>query len=109
MKSKNDKEIDSPFPNHSFDHHALTHCVDLSPDTLPILPEVCEIILSAIESSDDGLTIGALKKQSQSTSSFGRLIDLGVAYLVAHEIVVVEKRAARGGGRGRPKKVLKIG
>ena len=110
LKSKGIPEGDlaTPFPNHSFGHHALTSGEDLSPENLPILPDVCEIIVSAIESSDDGLTIGALKKQSQSTAKFGRLIDLGVTYLVANKILAVETRSAKGGGRGRPKKILKI-
>tara|TARA_R110002020_G_scaffold320466_2_gene536386 strand:+ start:3815 stop:4156 length:342 start_codon:yes stop_codon:yes gene_type:complete len=107
-KRKPDGELRTPFPNHSFGHHALTSSDDLNPENLPILPDICEIIVSAIEASDDGLTIGALKKQSQSTAKFGRLIDLGVTYLVANKILAVETRAAEGGGRGRPKKVLKI-
>jgi len=108
MKSKSNKQIESPFPNHSFSHHAFSNCDDMNLENLPILPDVCKIILEAIGASEDGLTIGALKKQSQCNSKFGKLIDLGVAYLVANEVVVVERRAATGGGRGRPKKILKL-
>ena len=71
------------------------------------MQEVEEMILVTLEEAGaDGISINGLKRRTAGTRTFGMLVDLGVQQLMDDGKIKVEKRPPRGGGRGRPQRVI---
>ena len=93
----------SPFPS-----HRLTPISGPIPSGMMPLPdELRQLILAAVDEADEqGITVHTIKRRAAGTWRWGRLVEMAVSHLVARGELLVEKRAATGGKRGRPRLVL---